>query len=135
MKKTEGKRQRASQEQMQEALSHMASSNRIAELFQSWRRLENSISEAGQDADGLIDAQSLLMHTAALMQSKTPRDVLFKLAFWRCDAPDLDVPLGEMQRGDAVVYSAYRDLVHLTGATEVLTKLDKETNLLRNLET
>ncbi len=116
-------------------------SEHLEEMFSDWRRLEKRLSELGahdemsvqekQECDQIIQAQSLLMNTAALLNGSTYRDLLFKLAFWRWDAPELGKSLGEMTRYEALVYSAFRDLVRMTSNENVATDLDRRTNYLR----
>ena len=51
-------------------------------------------------------AQTVLMNTAAIVRGKNYRDLLFKLAFWRWDAPELGPSIDQMTRYEALAYSA-----------------------------
>ena len=65
------------------------------------------------------------MRTAATLPARCTRDLLYKLALWRWDAADLDQPVEDMNRADAVLYSVFMDLVKMLGARDVLKDFDK----------
>ncbi|MEZ5891961.1 MAG: hypothetical protein R3C58_02260 [Parvularculaceae bacterium] len=102
-------------------------------LFEVFRNIEASLGElsAATDAEsdaraeGLIEAQTVVVRTAATLPARTMKDLLYKLAIWRWDAPELDRPVETMTRSDAVAYTAFRDLAHMLGVTEVLKDFDK----------
>ncbi len=115
-------------------------SKQLEQLFREWRKMELELAEVGEkddadasleESDNKLEAQTVLMNTAAIIRGTTYRDLLFKLAFWRWDAPELESSLDQMKRYDALAYSAFRDLVELTGETVVMTNLDEKTRLLR----
>ncbi|WP_428407046.1 hypothetical protein [Hyphococcus sp.] len=100
-------------------------------LFEVFREIDAAISRCseGEDADdkaaGLIEAQGVVMRTAATLQARSMRDILYKLALWRWDAADIDQPVQDMNRADAIIYSAFLDLVKMLGERDVLKDFDK----------
>lgn len=100
----------------------------LKKLFDLFRQIGAALADC-EDGDpkaaGLIEAQTVVVRTAAAVPARTMRDVLYKLAIWRWDAPDLDKPTDEMSRGEAVAYSAFRDLVKALGEDTVLKDFDK----------
>ncbi len=101
-------------------------------LFEIFQEIEAAIAErptgdddADANASGLIEAQSVVIRTAAALPARCTRDLLFKLALWRWDAPDLEQPVEDMNRADAIAYSAFIDLSKMLGAQEVLKEFDK----------
>ncbi len=100
-------------------------------LFEVFREIDAAIGRCGEGADaeqkaaGLIEAQGVVMRTAATLQARSMRDLLYKLALWRWDAADLDQPVHDMNRADAVIYSAFLDLVKMLGERDVLKDFDK----------
>lgn len=109
------------------------------QLFGVWKGLHDKLSAAARagdttTADALLDAQTHLMSLAAHLPAKSLEDVLFKLAFWRWDANDLDSDFASLQRGDQIVYSVFRDLAALTGEREVLTEGDVQSNYFSRTE-
>lgn len=101
-------------------------------LFDVFRQIDEAISACSKDdpasddkAAGLIEAQTVVMRTAASLPARCMRDLLYKLALWRWDAADLDQPVEEMNRSDAIVYSAFLDLVKMLGERDVMKGFDK----------
>ena len=114
------------------ALQPDAREDHLEKLFAVFRQIDEVLADctdAGEEADakaaGLIEAQTVVMRTAALLPARTARDLLYKLAIWRWDAADLDQPLSDMNRNDAVAYSAFRDLAKMLDAENVLKDFDK----------
>ena len=100
-------------------------------LFTVWKRLNEKLSDSGEASeDVLIDAQSRLMAVAAHLPAKSFEDALYKLAFWRWDSADLGKDFEELQRGDQIIYSVFRDLAALVGAVDVLTEADRNSEIL-----
>lgn len=77
------------------------------------------------DTDATYDMQTVLLQTATQHPARNQRELLFKLALWRWDAPEMDQPLGAMSRYDAVAFSVFLDLVKLTGEDSVLKQVDR----------
>lgn len=100
-------------------------------LFDVFRQIDAAIAEcgAGPDdearAESLIEAQTVIIRTAAALPARCMRDLLYKLAIWRWDAPELDQPTEEMGRADAIAYSAFLDLSKMLGERDVLKDFDK----------
>lgn len=100
-------------------------------LFELFRKLDRELAGCGSGSDAdersasLIEAQSVLMRTAASLPARSMRDLVFKLALWRWDAPELDRPVEQMTRADAVAYSTFRDLARLLCDDVVLKDFDK----------
>jgi hypothetical protein len=95
-------------------------------LFDVYRRIGKDLRPDDEKADGLIAAQTTIMRTAATLKALSARELLFKLALWRWDAPDLDQPIDEMERHHAVAYSTFRDLAALLSENTVLTDYDRQ---------
>jgi len=72
------------------------------------------------------------MELVASVESKSMEDLAYKLALWRWDAPDIDATGACMSRGDLVAYSAFRDLVKLTGLELLMRPEDIETGFYRD---
>ncbi len=114
-----------------EAIRPDATETHLGKLFELFRRIESVLADCAPDeegdakAAGLIEAQSVVMRTAAAVPARSMQDLLYKLAFWRWDAPDLDKPTEDMSRSDAIVYSAFRDLVKTLDDKSVLKDFDK----------
>lgn len=99
---------------------------RLFELFVSLGGKIDAAEIANDDqVSGLKKARNLIVRIITLLQARTKRDLLYKLALWRRTAPNLDKPFGELSDLDAIAYSAYRDLVDLTGEHGVLTEFDR----------
>ena len=135
------------QNQAESAESVEASDNpddsMLGNIFSQWRQLDErlgSIQDNGQlegsdeERAQLLYAQTVLMNTAAALPGKSYQDLLYKLSLWRRDAPELPSSVHEMERHESLVYSAYRDLVELTGNYFVATELDRKTNMQRSAE-
>ncbi|MGF1542975.1 MAG: hypothetical protein ACFB00_00430 [Parvularculaceae bacterium] len=95
-----------------------------ARLFATYRNIETRIRKDDQTASALIAAQTFVMRNAASLPALTLEDLLYKLALWRWDAPDLDQPSDRMTRYDAVAYGAFRDFAAMMPTTPVLTEFD-----------
>lgn len=81
--------------------------------------------EDDKRADWVIEIESEIMAKAAKIPSDTVKGALYKLAMWRWDAADIDVPEGDMLRSNAVAYSAFRDLARLLKEERVLSPRDR----------
>ena len=101
----------------------------LEELFAVFQVMENALKEYNQStggaeddrrADRIIDMQSAIMDQAASIPAESAKGVLLKLAMWRWDDGDLDLPAEEMTRGDAVALSAFRDLARILKMESVL---------------
>lgn len=80
---------------------------------------------AFRQRDEIIDAQAQILRKAASLKAPLIRDVLYKLALWRCwSASEIDPRLNDMFPADAVVYSAFVDLVEILGERDLLTAAD-----------
>ncbi len=114
----------------------------LERLFKSWRKLSRLETQSGFDGATASTRRSestgsnfypwVLTDTATRHRADSARDLLYKLAFWRWSNPNLGARCGAMNSIDAVLYSAFRDLVELTGEEEVMTAFDRRTNLMRN---
>lgn len=107
-----------------------AQEDHLEKLFNLFRQIDEVLADcSGEQGDakaaGLIEAQTVIIRTAAVIQARCKRDLLYKLALWRWDAPDLDKPLEEMSRSDAILYSAFCDLAKTLGDETVLKDFDK----------
>ncbi len=102
-----------------ECIAAAGAASRLEALFREYATLEERIVADPAIADGLVSAQSLVMRTAAGAPARTPRDLLFKLALWRWDAPDLQTPIETLPRYNAVAVSAFRDLTAMVGEPSV----------------
>ncbi len=100
-------------------------------LFDVFRQIDAAIADSGSGADdegkaaSLIEAQTVIIRTAAALPARCMRDLLYKLAIWRWDAPELDQPTEDMGRADAIAYSAFLDLSKMLGERDVLKDFDK----------
>lgn len=98
-------------------------------MFFLWRLLQERLCathSVGDDAlaDKITDAQAALMAFVAQQPAKTTEDVLYKLALWRWDSSDIAGEITALPPADQVLYSAFRDLVQMTGLRDVLTEED-----------
>ncbi len=101
-------------------------------LFDVFRQIDAEIGNRNLEHDGtderlasLIEAQTIILRTAASLPARCPRDLLYKLAMWRWDAANLDQPMEDMNRADAIAYSAFLDIVKMLGERDVLKDFDK----------
>lgn len=101
----------------------------LKDLFRVFRAAEASLVAyheascgAADDmrADWVIEMQSLIMQNAAATRAETMTGVLYKLAMWRWDAPDLE-DADDVQRSDRLALSAFHDLARLLKEEDVLT--------------
>ena len=125
-------------EPMDIALLNSEKSHHLEELLRKWGVIEmilgtDDIDGAEDRADYsiIMEAPSALMHAAAGIPHSNFQDLLFKIAFWRWDATDLD---DEPQKSDAMVLSALGDMAEFTGETIVLTDHDTRTPNLRSAQ-
>jgi hypothetical protein len=102
--------------------------SRLEDLCKAFLACEKNLKEynrssGGADddlrADWVIEMQTIIMARAATTPAATLSDVLYKLAMWRWDAPDLDDEMG-VQRYDAMALSAFRDLARILKNDAVL---------------
>ena len=113
----------------------------LKHLFQKWQSLDDRLSQIASkgilstedenECDHIMRAQSVIMNTAAIVPGRTYSDVLYKLAFWRWDSPELESSLDRMKSYESLAYSAFRDLIEITGDISVMNEVDTQTNLLR----
>lgn len=105
----------------------------LESLFRMYRAADAALEcygRAGHSAadsacyDRVIDTQSAIMRRAVAVKASSIKGVLYKLAMWRRDAPDLNVPLDELMRYDAIAVSAFRDLASLLGEEDILIQDD-----------
>ncbi|WP_411816615.1 hypothetical protein [Hyphococcus sp. DH-69] len=102
------------------------------QLFEVFRKIENALAvnpdpdapETAARIDGLIEAQTVVIRTAATLPARSTEDLLYKLAIWRWDSPDLDKPVNEMNRADAIAYTAFRDLANILSDDSALKETD-----------
>lgn len=101
----------------------------LEELFGVFQTAEDILAEYNRSsggaeddrrADRIIDMQSAIMAEAASIPAESASGVLLKLAMWRWDNGDLDLPADEITRGDAVALSAFRDLARILKTEAVL---------------
>ncbi len=103
-------------------------------LFDVFRKIAtardegNSGGKAGGE-DGmtasLVEAGTVVSRTAAALPARCMRDLLYKLAIWRWDTPNLEQPVEDVKHADAIAYSAFLDLSKMLGARDVLKDFDK----------
>jgi len=112
----------------------------LERLFQSWRELnalqarKNAQKEPlapGETAPGAVIDPWVLQDTAKRLPAANVRELLFKLAFWRWTRPDLGPAFDELNDGDAIVYSVFRDLAALADEDSAMTEFDRKTNFMR----
>lgn len=102
------------------------------QLFAVFQKIENALTqeknadapEAATRIERLIEAQTVVIRTAATLPARTTKDLMYKLALWRWDAPDLDKPVEDMHRADAIAYSAFRDLAVMLSDNSTLKDID-----------
>jgi hypothetical protein len=99
----------------------------IEPLFRIFVEMERrGLETSDEDArDALLEAQTMAIELACAVRARTLRDIVFKLALWRWDTPDLG-PDADMTRNEKAAYSAFRDLVAMTGEESALTVDDIE---------
>ena len=101
-------------------------------LFAVFQKIENALTqdpnsdptEEANRIEALIEAQTVVIRTAAALPARTAKDLMYKLALWRWDAPDLDKPIEDMERADAIAYSAFRDLAVMLSDNSTLKDID-----------
>ena len=113
-------------------------------LFSLWMDLENNLqtiaetqselTDSGCDIDSkldeIIDAEDQIANAACQSRAETYEALLYKLALWRSDIPDLETMPINADRKDRIVYSVFRDLIKITGLDHVKTETDDKTNFL-----
>lgn len=112
-----------------------APENSLAMLFHAFVKIEDLIDVMGQEfeedlpfqqaLDYLLEEQSWVMRRAMAVKATNPKDVLYKLALWRRDSVEANLPFEEMKRGEAVVYSAFLDLADQLGGKDVVNSSDQ----------
>ena len=106
--------------------SRESACNGIKKLFDLYGEVHDDLGECEQPspkARELIRAQSVILHIASVLPAASLTDALYKLALWRWDC--LDHPNLEQQRKNAVMHSAFRDIVSLAGEDDGLKGFDK----------
>lgn len=93
-------------------------------LFGIYREIDEHLKAATTGSEELIDAMNEALRTCAALPAMSAREVLFKLAMWRWDAPGLDYRLDDLARHDALAYSAFLDLARSLEETSVLKPAD-----------
>ncbi|MBI1391680.1 MAG: hypothetical protein GC152_02955 [Alphaproteobacteria bacterium] len=96
------------------------------QLFAVYRDIDALLRDGEQSTQTLVQAMNETMRAAAEIPATTPREVLFKMALWRWDAPGIDYRLADLSRHDAVAYSAFRDLAGLLDEEAVMKDSDAE---------
>ncbi|MFC2951026.1 hypothetical protein ACFOOP_03755 [Marinicaulis aureus] len=102
-------------------------------LFEVFRQIDSEIGRCTPENEtenetrltGLIEAQTIVLRTAASLPARCLRDLLYKLAMWRWDTADLEQPMEDLNRADAMAYSAFLDIVKMLGEHDVLKGFDK----------
>jgi hypothetical protein len=103
-------------------------------LFEVFRKIANARDEgnSGGKAGGedgmtasLVEAGTVVSRIAAALPARCMRDLLYKLAIWRWDTPNLEQPVEDVKHADAIAYSAFLDLSKMLGARDVLKDFDK----------
>lgn len=116
-------------------------------LFKLWRSLDDEMetlvklgststvdmTEDLREIDDIIEAQDRIADVAFQSQASTFEGLLYKLALWRLDSPDFETMPLYADRKDCIVYSAFRDLVTITGVETVITTDDKTTMFFEGL--
>ncbi len=108
----------------------------IERLYQRWALIEQRIEasngaghindDANSVSDNLLDAQTVIMDLVALTPARSKTDLLYKMALWRRDTPDISPGDDHIARNDKIAYSVFRDLVAMTGETSVLQPEDTQ---------
>ena len=116
-------------------------------LFKLWKDLDEEMEtlvNAGpastvetveylSEFDDIIEAQDKIADVSCRSHASTFEGLLYKLALWRLDSPDFETMPFDADRKDCIVYSAFRDLVTITGVKTVITTGDKTTMLFEGL--
>lgn len=105
----------------------------IVAVWDAANRVLETISEAvkpDQQCSVLESRLQLLLgemlSLASKQECKSTVDVALKAALWRRDAPEFSLFDRNISRADIVLYSAYRDLLRMTGLEdELLIEEDK----------
>ncbi|MEQ8935103.1 MAG: hypothetical protein RIE56_04860 [Amphiplicatus sp.] len=104
-------------------------------FFKLWLTLERRNCLAREEFEAVDDAtpaQTNLMELVASVEAKSLEDIAYKLALWRWDAPDLDDSSVGMSRCELVAYSAFRDLINMTGLESLMKPEDIESRFYRD---
>ena len=115
-------------------------------LFKLWKNLDEEMetlvkfgseptgdmNENISEIDDIIEAQDKIADVAYRSQASTFEGLLYKLALWRLDSPDFEKLPIDADRKDCIVYSAFRDLVTITGVETVKPEIDKRTNFFED---
>lgn len=113
-------------------------------LFKLWMDLENNLQivtdrepapsienlDTDKELDEIIDAQDQIANAVCHSRAETFEDLLYKVAMWRSDTPDFETMPINADRKDRIIYSVFRDLIEITGITNVTTNVDDRTNFL-----
>jgi hypothetical protein len=113
-----------------EAPVEAGAAEQLQYYFEVYCRLDKALGTVTGDsdeeaADSLLHAQSVVLAAAANLPSTDFAGVLYKLALWRWENPDLDPDLTTMSRSEAIAYSAFRDLAVLMDRNDVLKDIDR----------
>ena len=109
--------------------------NCLKNLFEIFVKIENvlelaeessSTSELEEISGRLIDAQSRALQIASQIQASSAGDLLYKLALWRWDAPEINGDHTDLKRYEAVMYSTFLDLAKIVGDDMVLKEMDRK---------
>ncbi|MBT8473807.1 MAG: hypothetical protein HKN14_13260 [Marinicaulis sp.] len=107
----------------------------LKSLFEIFVKIEKSLDLAEESSSSreleeisgrLIEAQSHALQIAINIPARNARDLLYKLALWRWDAPEINGEHTDLKRYEAVTYSTFLDLAMIVGDDEVLKKMDRE---------
>ncbi len=101
----------------------------LREYFETYRKLDTALGEITphdeQAADSILHAQALILAAAADTPASDFSGVMYKLALWRWENPDLDPDLSDISQTDSIAYSAFRDIADLLDEDEVLKSVDR----------
>lgn len=107
---------------LQTALDTWDAADRVLEVL---ARQSGADESTGALEVSLLAMQSEIMEVVSSVTAKSAADAALKVALWRRDAPEFQLGSPETARSDRVLYSAYRDLIALTGLEKLLTEADK----------
>lgn len=107
----------------------------LKNLFEIFVKIEKALELAEESSNSkeleeisgrLIDAQSHALQIASKVRASSAKDLLYKLALWRWDAPEINGEYTDLKRYEAVMYSTFLDLAIIVGDDDVLKRMDRE---------
>ena len=103
-------------------------------LFRLYVQIEQAFAAMGsecadeqsldEEADILLQTQTVIIDLATKLKAKTVRDAVYKLALWRWDSSSLEES-EDRKRAEEAGLSAFLDLVDIVGEHDALTAEDK----------